>query len=68
MSITPAFEPGEKVQHVKTGGLYQIVCLAKIEATLEDAYVYQALRNMTFWIRPQAEMLDGRFVRVDEKS
>jgi len=46
--------------------LYQIVCLAKIEATLEDAYVYQALRNMTFWIRPQAEMLDGRFVRVGQ--
>jgi len=36
--------------------------LAKIEATLEDAYVYQALSNMTFWIRPKAEMLDGRFI------
>jgi hypothetical protein len=64
MSITPVFEPGETVQHVKTGGLYKIICVAKIEVTLEDAYVYQALRNMTFWIRPQAEMLDGRFVRV----
>ncbi len=65
MSITPPFEPGEQVRHVKTGGLYKIICLAKIEATLEDAYVYQALRNMTFWIRPQAEMLDGRFIRAE---
>lgn len=56
------FLPGQKVQHVKTGGLYQIICLAKIEATLEDAYVYQALSNMTYWVRPKTEMLDGRFV------
>jgi hypothetical protein len=58
------FLPGQKVQHVKTGGFYQIICLAKIEATLEDAYVYQALSNMTFWIRPKAEMEDGRFIAI----
>lgn len=58
------FEPGQRVRHVKTGGLYQIICLAKIEKTLEDAYVYQALSNMTFWVRPKTEMLDGRFVPV----
>ncbi|MEI7565404.1 MAG: DUF1653 domain-containing protein, partial [Burkholderiaceae bacterium] len=62
MNQIKEFIPGQKVEHVKTGGLYQIVCLAKIEATLEDAYVYQALSNMTFWIRPKAEMLDGRFI------
>jgi hypothetical protein len=62
MNQIKEFIPGQKVEHVKTGGLYQIVCLATIESTLEDAYVYQALSNMTFWIRPKAEMLDGRFI------
>jgi hypothetical protein len=60
------FLPMQKVKHVKTGGFYQIICLAKIEASLEDAYVYQALSNMTFWIRPKTEMEDGRFIAIDE--
>ncbi len=62
MNQIEEFIPGQQVKHLKTGGLYQIICVAKIEATLEDAYVYQALSNMTFWIRPKAEMLDGRFI------
>jgi hypothetical protein len=66
MSIQTPFTPDEKVQHVKTGGFYRIVALATVEATLEPIYVYQALRNMTYWTRPYAEMLDGRFVRVAE--
>lgn len=66
MRIDPPFTPDEKIQHVKTGGFYRIVTVAKVEATLEDVYVYQALRNMTYWTRPYAEMLDGRFVRVSE--
>lgn len=60
----PKFQPGQQLQHVKTGGYYKVVCLAKIEATLEDAYVYQAQKNMTFWIRPKREMEDGRFVLI----
>ncbi len=62
MTVQSDFEPGQRVRHVKTGGFYQIICLAKIEKTLEEAYVYQALSNMTFWVRPKTEMLDGRFV------
>ncbi len=62
--VQTPFQPDEKIQHVKTGGFYRIVCVAKVEATLEEVYVYQALRNMTYWTRPRAEMLDGRFVRV----
>jgi hypothetical protein len=64
MSISTPFVAGEEVQHIKTGGFYKIICLAKIEATLEDVYVYQALSNMTYWVRPMTEMLDGRFVRI----
>jgi len=42
--------------------------LANIEATLQPAYVYESLRNQSFWIRPQAEMEDGRFVVISEKE
>lgn len=65
MTNQTPFREGEKVQHVKTGGFYKIICIAKIEATLVDAYVYQALSNMTYWVRPVSEMLDGRFIRVE---
>ena len=66
MNVATPFVSGEKVQHLKTGGFYKIICVAKIEATLEDAYVYQALSNMTFCVRPMTEILDGRFIRVIE--
>jgi hypothetical protein len=62
------FLPGQKLQHVKTGGFYRILHLAKIEATLEDAYVYEALINHTIWIRPKLEMEDGRFISIIENN
>ena len=58
------FAPNTQLQHVKTGGLYRVVCLANIEADLAPAYVYESLQTHDFWIRPQAEMEDGRFVVV----
>ena len=59
------FQPGQKLQHLKTGGLYQIICQANIEATLEQVYVYQALSNQSHWVRPASEMLDGRFIAIE---
>ncbi len=55
------FKPGSKLKHKKTGGLYKVVLLANIEANLEAAYVYESLQTHDFWVRPQAEMEDGRF-------
>ena len=66
MSTSPKFQVGDQLQHLKTGGFYRIICLAKIEASLEEAYVYEALFNGSYWIRPQIEMEDGRFIRVNE--
>jgi hypothetical protein len=60
------FKPGTKLKHVKTGGFYKVVMLANVEATLEPAYVYESLQSHDFWIRPQGEMEDGRFVLVDQ--
>ncbi len=66
MSTSPKFQVGDQLQHLKTGGFYRIICLAKIEANLEDAYVYEALINGSLWIRPKTEMEDGRFIRFNE--
>lgn len=60
------FKPGSKLQHKKTGGFYKVVFLANVEASLEPAYVYESLQSHDFWIRPKAEMEDGRFELVAE--
>jgi hypothetical protein len=60
------FKPGNKLKHVKTGGFYKVVLLANIEASLAPAYVYESLQSHDFWIRPKAEMEDGRFELVAE--
>jgi hypothetical protein len=60
------FKPGSKLRHVKTGGFYKVVFLANVEATLEPANVYESMQSQDFWIRPQSEMEDGRFVLISE--
>ena len=65
MSTSPKFQAGDRLQHLKTGGFYRVLCLAKIEVSLEEAYVYEALINGSHWIRPQIEMEDGRFIKVN---
>jgi hypothetical protein len=42
-----------------------VIGLAKIEATLEMTYVYESMQTHDYWVRPQAEMEDGRFELVD---
>jgi hypothetical protein len=55
------FPIGSQLRHKKTGGFYLVIGLAKIEATLEMAYVYESMQTHDYWVRPQAEMEDGRF-------
>lgn len=62
MSITPL--PQEIYRHVKTGGLYRIVCIASVEATLELVVVYQSQQDGRWWTRPMEEFMDGRFEMV----
>ena len=66
--LQTAFSPGQKLQHLKTGEFYRILHLAKIEASLEDVYVYEALINHTVWIRPKLEMEDGRFIPIIDNN
>ena len=63
MNTTAKFQAGDQLIHLKSGGLYRVIGLGKIEANLEDVYIYEAMRNQTLWVRPKTEMEDGRFVR-----
>jgi hypothetical protein len=60
-SFAGLFPTGAQLKHKKTGGFYKVIGLAKIEATLEMAYVYESMQTHDYWIRPQDEMEDGRF-------
>ena len=40
-------------RHIKSGGLYEIVGEATIEATMEEAIIYRS--NHRWWIRPAKE-------------
>jgi hypothetical protein len=62
------FPQGQLLQHLKTGGFYKVLYLAKMEATLKDVYVYEALVNGSIWIRPKDEMEDGRFAPIESSN
>lgn len=62
-----SFGKGALVRHARTNGLYRIeetpdTC--RIEATGAPAYAYRAETDGVLWVRPQAEMEDGRFDAV----
>ena len=68
MSIAPnTLAVGAYYRHKKTGGAYQIVMFATIEATMVPAVIYAARRNgeTERWIRPVDEFCDGRFEPVE---
>jgi hypothetical protein len=72
MKPAPKFGIGDIVRHEKTGGEYRIIRTPshlRIEATGATAYAYSAdtMADQTWWIRPQAEMEDGRFTVVQRR-
>lgn len=50
-------------KHLKTGGVYEIIRVARIESDLTPAIVYESMRGEV-WVRPEAEFMDGRFEQV----
>lgn len=58
---------GAYYRHKKSGGTYQIIMFATIEATMTPAVVYGARSKdgPVRWVRPVAEFCDGRFEAVD---
>ncbi|MFN4168829.1 MAG: hypothetical protein ACK4HD_11010 [Pannonibacter phragmitetus] len=61
--LDPALR-GTRWQHRKTGGIYRIVGKCRIEATGEEAFLYQGADG-TIWARPCGEFMDGRFEPLD---
>lgn len=55
---------GQSFKHLKTGGRYTIVALAKVEATMDDVVVYADEAGERTWTRPLTEFCDGRFERI----
>lgn len=56
------FGTDDIVRHAK-GGKYLIIMHALIEATGQNSYVYRD-EDGCVWVRPVAEMEDGRFTRI----
>jgi hypothetical protein len=61
------FARDDLVRHIKGGGVYKIVTRAVLEKTMESVYVYRAEDGQTF-VRPDSEMLDGRFSRLERAA
>ena len=65
------FKRNDVITHTKTGGTYKIIMgpedFVRVERTLTPAYIYKSITHgeNTQWVRPQDEMEDGRFVKLD---
>lgn len=49
-------QPGQEWKHKRTRGIYSIVTLAKLEATLDDVVIYSGATGT--WVRPLAEFCE----------
>lgn len=72
MTVVETGEPlsqvsmGDTFRHRKTGGYYDVIAVAEIEATLATVVVYKAHGDGRVWVRPIGEFMDGRFARHPE--
>lgn len=55
----------QRVRHVKTGGIYRVICGGRLEADLTRIVVYQSEQTGETWVRPRSEFTDGRFEPVE---
>lgn len=51
-------------RHKKTGGVYAIIGVCRLEATNAPAYLYTSTSNGVVWARDMDEFLDGRFENI----
>lgn len=52
-------------RHVKTGGLYRLLRVGKLEACQTPVAVYVGVDALV-WVRPCSEFFDGRFEEVSQ--
>jgi hypothetical protein len=60
-------------RHKKTGGLYQVTTIARLQTRLEPAnglqdmdelVVYRSIKDSSVWVRSLEEFVDGRFEQM----
>lgn len=68
LQIDTEVSEGQRYLHVKSGGEYTVVSLARIENNLAPVVVYQSDKNGSNWVRPLDEFEDGRFVLIAEDN
>lgn len=51
-------------RHLKTGGLYVLLCRGLLEKNKTDVVVYQGVITGIVWVRPAVEFDDGRFEQI----
>lgn len=54
----------------RKGGLYKVLCIGKLESTLEDVVIYEAQYEndlSKIWVRPIKEFTEDRFTIVNNK-
>ncbi len=60
-------KPGTIWRHRK-GWIYVVLCVARVEATLEHVVVYHKRDRLDdVWTRPVAEFMDGRFAKIEQE-
>lgn len=59
---------GVTYRHLKSGGVYEVMDIATIEATMTLAVVYRSCADGRRWVRPYEEFCDGRFQYSDRPS
>lgn len=58
----------ETYRHIKTGGIYVVMCNATRESDGELMVVYRNVDTGDRWVRPASEFNDGRFERVNLRN
>jgi hypothetical protein len=53
---------GDHYQHLKSGGLYEVIAEGLMECDLRPVVIYRGVHDGQIWVRPTDEFFDGRFV------
>ena len=58
---------GSAWTHKKTGGVYEVRAIGRIEADLTICVIYTPFGQISeVWVRPVEEFLDGRFLKLEK--
>ena len=68
LTVETHIEEGTRWRHVKSGRLYTVIGVGRIEKDLTPVVIYQAdaPHAPVMWVRPHDEFADGRFVQVED--